>query len=227
MNLAIIPARSGSKRITNKNIVKFFNKPIIYYSIISAIKANIFDKIIVSTDSEIISKIAKKNGAEVPFLRPKNLSGDNVPVSDVIDHAINYYSNLDINFNFICCIYAASPLIYFNDLRKSLKIMKSEKCEYVLPVKSYDYPVQRGFSLKNGFIEKMIDPKSYNTNSQDLKEFYHDVGQFCWGTSKAWKKRKKVFSKNTKILKIPNFRAVDIDNYDDLKLAKLIYKSIF
>ena len=72
-----------------------------------------------------------------------------------------------------------------------------------------------------------INPKSYNVNSQNLKEFYHDVGQFCWGTPKAWIKKKKVFSKNTKVLKIPNYRAIDIDNHDDLKLAKLIYKSIF
>lgn len=227
MNLAIIPARSGSKRIKNKNIIKFLNKPIIVYSIISAIKANIFDKIIVSTDSKTISMIAKKNGAEVPFLRPKKLSGDSVPISDVIEHAINYYSKNGTIFNYVCCIYAASPLINFNDLRKSLKIIKSEKCEYVLPVKSYDYPIQRGFDLKNGFIKSMIDPKSYNVNSQNLKEFYHDVGQFCWGTPKAWIKRKKVFSKRTKVYKIPNYRAIDIDNHDDLKLAKLIYKSIF
>ena len=227
MNLAIIPARDGSKRIKHKNIIKFFNKPIIHYSIISAVRADIFDKVVVSTDSEIISKIAKKSGAEVPFLRPKALSGDNTPISDVINHCINFYNKQDFDIEYACCIYAASPLIDYKDLRKSFRMIKSQNCDYVLPVKSFSYPVQRGFSLKNGFIEKMADPKSYNSGSQFLKKYYHDVGQFCWGTSKAWKKRKKVFSKNTKVIEIPNYRAVDIDNHDDLKLAKILYKSIF
>ena len=90
MKIAIIPARGGSKRIKNKNIKEFHGKPIIAWSIETALKSKCFDKIIVSTDSEKIKKIAEKYGAEIPFLRPKNLSDDYTPTAPVISHSIKY-----------------------------------------------------------------------------------------------------------------------------------------
>ena len=93
MKLAIIPARSGSKRIKNKNIKNFFGKPIIYWSIKLAIETNLFDKIIVSTDSHKIAKLSRSYGAETPFIRPKNLSNDYVNTNEVIKHSIKWFKS--------------------------------------------------------------------------------------------------------------------------------------
>ena len=120
MNIAIIPARAGSKRIKNKNIKLFCGKPIIYYSIIAAKKSNIFNKIIVSTDSLKIKKISEKYGADVPFIRPKNLSDDFTSTMDVVKHSIKEMSYNPKNLN-ICCIYPTAPLIKQDDLIKSYK----------------------------------------------------------------------------------------------------------
>ena len=95
MNIAIIPARGGSKRILNKNIKKFHGKPIIAWTIECAVKSNLFDKIIVSTDDKKIARVVKKIGAEVPFIRPKNLSQDTTPSIDVVIHAINEINELE------------------------------------------------------------------------------------------------------------------------------------
>ena len=108
-NICIIPARKNSKRVKNKNIKKFFGKPIIYWSIKAAKKSKCFSRIIVSTDSKKISKIAKKYGAEVPFLRPKNLSGDYVQLKPVLQHAIKKLGGTK-TINNVCCLINVSKI---------------------------------------------------------------------------------------------------------------------
>ena len=125
MNIAIIPARGGSKRIPKKNIKLFNGKPIISYAIETALSANIFDKVIVSTDDEEISKVAMEYGAEVPFIRPKELSDDFSVTHPVISHAVKWFFEKDYNIKNVCCIYATAPLINVNDLNKALDIMES------------------------------------------------------------------------------------------------------
>ena len=137
MYTAIIPARSGSKRILNKNIKKFLNKPIIYYSIKAALKTRIFKRIIVSTDSKKIQLISKKAGATCPFLRPKNLSGDKIGTAPVIDHAIK---KLDIKDKYICCIYPTAPLIKFQDIKNALKLIKKLKLTHVIQLQNLAFP---------------------------------------------------------------------------------------
>ena len=121
MNIAIIPARSKSKRIKNKNIKLFFGKPIIFYSIDLALKSKIFDKVIVSTDSKKIKKIAEKYGAEVPFIRPKNLSNDFVGTPTVVKHAVNWCKKKGLSIKNICCIYPTTPLLEKKYLIEGLK----------------------------------------------------------------------------------------------------------
>ena len=111
MNIAIIPARSKSKRIPNKNIKLFFGKPIIYYAINLALKSKIFDKVIVSTDSQKIKKIAEKYGAEVPFIRSKKLSNDTASTFAVMRHAVQWCLKNEFKINNVCCIYPTSALL--------------------------------------------------------------------------------------------------------------------
>ncbi len=223
MNIAIIPARGGSKRIKNKNIKSFCGKPIIYYSINAAKKSKIFHKIIVTTDSKKIKKISEKYGAEVPFLRPKKLSDDYTDTMDVIKHAINELPYIKNDFN-ICCIYPTAPLIEKEDLIKSLKIFSSKNFNFLFSGNKFTYPIQRGLYLnKNGYIN-MISKKNYKKRSQDLQPTFHDAGQFYWGTKKTWISKKNIFNKKSSIFLLPQLRVQDIDNIEDWKIAESLFK---
>ena len=126
MNVAIIPARAGSKRIPKKNIKKFQGMPIFYWPLIAAKKTNLFDKIILSTDSKSIAKIGKKYNMDVPFLRPKNISGDHASTSSVISHAIRWLRNNNVNPKFICCIYPTAAYLNPKDLITGYKKIKKK-----------------------------------------------------------------------------------------------------
>lgn len=220
MNLAIIPARGGSKRIPGKNIKEFCGKPIIAYSIEAAIKSQCFDKIIVSTDDEEIARVAKKFGAEVPFMRPKELSDDFTGTRDVINHAINQMSGID----YVCCIYATAPLVQSNDLKKSFEMLKTDSVQFVVPVTKYEFPIQRSVQLnKDGRLLPMF-PDQMKMRSQDLVEAYHDAGQFYWGKKDAFLSGNSVFGQDSIPLIIPKSRVQDIDSLEDWERAESMYK---
>ncbi|OHE04561.1 MAG: pseudaminic acid cytidylyltransferase, partial [Sulfurimonas sp. RIFCSPLOWO2_12_FULL_36_74] len=123
--VAIIPARGGSKRIPRKNIKDFFGKPLIAYSIQTAVESKLFDKVIVTTDDEEIAKIAKEYGAEVPFIRPKELSDDFTGTGDVVKHALNYLKEHGEEFDFVCTIYATAPLLQPRYLIEGFEALKN------------------------------------------------------------------------------------------------------
>ena len=223
MNIAIIPARKNSVRIKNKNIKIFRKKPIIFWTIKKAKESKIFDKILVSTDSKKISKIAKNYGAEVPFLRPKNLSGDGIPVKPVICHAIKFLKKRGIKVKNVCCLFPASPFISKKNLLKGLKkIEKNKKTNFVFSVQKIDKSYARSFFFYKKKL-KLLCKKFESYNSQKIPELYVDAGQFCWATSKNWLS-KRIFSTNSKIIKLKSNENVDINTKSDwnraLKLGK-------
>lgn len=222
--LAIIPARSGSKRIKNKNIKDFFGKPFIYYAINAAKKARIFDDIIVSTDKKKISNIAKKYGAEVPFLRSKKLSNDKADTISVINNCILNLEKKKRFFKYVCCIYPANPFLKTKNLQKALKILKLEnKIEYVFTATKYNHPVERSFKLSNnGFFNQ--NNKNFDKRTQDIKDSYHDGAQFYFSNTANWKKKKKIFSKNSKPIILSEIECHDIDNPIDIKMAAIKFK---
>ena len=181
MNICVIPARGGSKRIPRKNIKEFAGKPMIEWSISAAIKANCFERIIVSTDDIEISAISKTIGAEVPFKRPQSLSEDYTPTGVVVKHAIECLNLADLYKTNVCCLYATAPFITSTDILKSLEILKTHACEFVLPVTRYAFPIQRALIIDQttNFL-KMREPEKFFTRSQDLGEAFHDAGQFLW-----------------------------------------------
>ena len=226
MKICIIPARGGSKRIRKKNIKLFNGKEIIYYSIKCALNSKLFDRVIVSTDDPEIASVSRKYGAEIPFIRPKNISDDKTGTGEVIKHAINYVQKEGILTFDVCCIYATAPFIQTKDLIDAYKIFKTKKWDFVFPATEFNYPIFRSFEkLKDSSI-KMFYPKFYNSRSQDLKTAYHDAGQFYWGKQQAWKTGAKFFSNKTTFLQIPNWRVNDIDTIEDWKRAEIIYKLI-
>ena len=216
MNVAIIPARSGSKRIKNKNLTNFSGKPLIYYSIMAARKSGLFNKIIVSTDSLKIKKISKSLGAEVPFIRPKNLSGDKTIAQDVIKHTIKFLLKKKVRFTYVCCIYPTAPLIQINDIKRGLKKIK-QGWNFVFSACKFEKSILRSFILKRNKEIKFIKPNLINKNSQELENTFFDAGQFYWANKKNWLKKDLYFKKGTIVEIKPKF-VQDIDHPKDLKI---------
>jgi N-acylneuraminate cytidylyltransferase len=223
MNIAIIPARGGSKRIPRKNIKAFHGKPMIAYSIESAQKSGCFDKIMVSTDDQEIADVALEYGAEVPFLRPANISDDYATTLDVIQHAIQWCESKNMVIDLVCCIYATAPFILPSDLSAGLEAVSGTSVEYAFSATSFAFPIQRAISLSNNGTVKMFQPEHFNTRSQDLEEAYHDAGQFYWGKVPAFKAGRPFFSPSSKVVLLPRKRVQDVDTQEDWELAEALY----
>ncbi len=224
-NIAIIPARGGSKRIPRKNIKNFLGKPIIAYSIEAAIKSNLFDEIMVSTDDEEIAEVAKKYGAKVPFLRSKETANDYATIADVINEVLKKYEENSIKFDNICCILATAPFIRENDLINSYNKLKNSNFDAVFPVVKYSFPIQRAMQFEGENI-KMIWPENMTKRSQDLKPSFHDAGLFYWVETNIVLKEKKLWTSNTSAIEISGQVAQDIDTLEDWKTAELKFKLI-
>lgn len=227
MSICIIPARGGSKRIPRKNIKLFCGQPIIAYSIKSAIESNIFDRIIVSTDDDEIAQTSINYGAEVPFLRPKELSDDYSTTTDVIEHAYAWLIDNQVSVKFLCALYATAPFTSSNDIINGFNQIKNHKdCQVVFPIVEYNFPIQRAIKLTNNGSLDMFQPEHLLTRSQDLEKAYHDAGQFYWMRSEFIGSGASPFSKIARPIKIPHYRVQDIDTDDDWIRAELIYKSL-
>lgn len=223
--VAIIPARGGSKRIPRKNIKDFFGKPLIAYSIEAALESKLFDKVVVTTDDKEIAKIAKEYGAEVPFIRPKELSDDFTGTDDVVKHALNYLLEHGEEFDYVCTIYATAPLLQPRYLIEGFEALKNSDAINAFSATSMPFPIQRTFKLdKNGRCE-MFTPEHYMTRSQDLQEAYQDAGQFYW--SKLDKKSSDImFGKDSIPIILPRYLVQDIDTLEDWERAEYMYEAI-
>ena len=223
MNIAIIPARGGSKRIPRKNIKDFLGKPIIAYSIEIAIASNLFDKIIVSTDDDEIAQVAKKYGAEVPFIRPKELADDFTGTNDVVKHTLHWFLDQGIHVNYICCIYATVPFLKSQYLKEGFEKLQNSDKLFAFSVTSFASPIQRAIKIEDNSIS-MFYPKHLTTRSQDLEESYHDAGQFYWGKVEAFLNDENLFSQKSFPVVLPRELVQDIDTMEDWNKAELMYK---
>ncbi|WEI22839.1 pseudaminic acid cytidylyltransferase [Acinetobacter bereziniae] len=225
MNLAVIPARGGSKRIPHKNIKFFLGKPMIAWSIEAALSSGIFDEVWVSTDDIEIAEISKRYGAKVPFIRPDKISDDFSTTADVMAHAVGYYKNEFLNIpDLVCCIYATAPFISIKDLLEGAKSIKKDDLDYVFSATKFSFPIQRALKIKKDGKIDMISPSFYQKRSQDCEEYWHDAGQFYWGKSSAWLEKKDIFLSDSGIVSLPNYRVQDIDTLDDWVRAELMAK---
>jgi pseudaminic acid cytidylyltransferase len=227
--IAIIPARGGSKRIPRKNIVDFYGRPIIEYSIKAALKTNCFNHVLVSTDCEKIAEVAIKSGAEVLYLRSSELSGDYSGILDVIKAEIlKIEKSLSEVFNIVCCIYATAPFIKSDDIHMAIENFynSDDKLDYMLSVSKFDYPIQRSLQLKGDGLISMKNPENEFIRSQDLSEMYHDAAQFIIGYRESWLEGKSLLNSRVKPFIIPSTRVQDIDTIEDLNKAKVLYKCL-
>jgi N-acylneuraminate cytidylyltransferase len=226
MNIAIIPARGGSKRIPRKNIKDFHGRPIIAYSIEAAFTSGCFDKVMVTTDDQEIADIALQYGADVPFLRPADIADDHATTLDVIAHAVSWYKNHGEEITNVCCIYATAPFITAQTLQEGLAILTSNDVDYVFSATSFPFPIQRAIKFNDEQCIEMFQPEYLNTRSQDLEEAYHDAGQFYWGTESAFFQQKPLFSIRSKAVLLPRKHVQDIDTPEDWNFAEALFQVI-
>lgn len=225
MNLAIIPARGGSKRIPGKNIKEFAGKPLIAYSIEAAKKSGLFDKILVSTDSQDVADVAISLGVDVPFLRPAELSDDIVGTRPVTNHAIHYCIEHFFQPEFCCCIYATAPFLQVEYLQQGLASLKAQREKaFAFSVTSFPFPIQRAISINDQGIKPMF-PEQIGKRSQDLEEAFHDAGQFYWGRTDDYLSAKRIFSSDSLPVVLPRYLVQDIDTPEDWQRAELMYQA--
>lgn len=226
MKIAVIPARGGSKRIPRKNIKNFCGKPMIAWSIEAAKASALFDHILVSTDDAEIADIAKQWGAEVPFMRPVELSDDHAGTTEVIAHATRWALEQGFDVDAVCCIYATAPFVQAKDLKRGLAALESGNWAYAFTVTDFAAPIFRSFKQNaEGGIE-MFYPEHFSTRSQDLPTALHDAGQFYWGRPSAWIEGKRIFDRHSTPVVIPRWRVQDIDTQDDWIRAELYFNQL-
>ena len=223
--VAIIPARGGSKRVPRKNIKDFFGKPLIAYSIEAALKSNLFEKVIVSTDDEEIANVAIKYGANVPFIRPKELSDDFTGTGAVIEHTINYLKGQEEVYDFVCTIYATAPFLQEKYLIEAFDKLKNSNARNAFSCTSMPFPIQRTFKITDDERCEMFWPENFSKRSQDLEEAYQDAGQFYW-TNLDIKSTDIIFGKDSIPIILPRYLVQDIDTLEDWQRAEFMYEAV-
>ncbi len=198
----------------------------IVWSIEAAYQSGLFDRVIVSTDSDEIAKIARENGAETPFKRPKNLADDFTSTNDVVKHALQWFIGQGKNIKYACCIYATAPFLKPEYLKEGLEILKTSECTFVFSVTSYAFPIQRSIKIRSdGYVDANF-PESIPMRSQDLEEAYHDAGQFYWGSPESFIENKPIFSSKAKPVVLPRYFVQDIDTIEDWEMAEYMFKAL-
>ena len=223
MNIAIITARGGSKRIPHKNIKSFCGKPIIEYSIEAAKESGIFDTVMVSTDDAKIAQIAVNAGAQVPFMRSDETSNDYATTADVLLEVLESYEKKGITYDNACCIYPTAPFVTGKKLRQAMEMLTAEDRDSVMPVVSFSFPPLRGMVIENNKLAYKW-PEYSMKRSQDLEEIYHDCGQFYAFKVQRFSKSKRLVTENTAGLIISELEVQDIDNETDWELAEIKYR---
>ena len=224
--IAIIPARGGSKRIPRKNIKPFAGRAMIDHAIAAAVNSRLFERVVVTTDDPEIADIARRAGAETPFMRPFELADDHTPTVPVVANAIETMQGIGWEVATVCCIYPCVPFIQVADLSSALDLLHNSDVDYVFPVVKYPAAIQRALRQTPGGRMSSFHPEFELTRSQDLETAYHDAGQFYWGSRDAWLSNPRIHS-NAAGLVIPNWRAVDIDTPEDWERAEILYRTYF
>ena len=224
MTICIIPARSGSKRIKNKNIKKINNVPLLGIVIKIALKSKIFDRVIVSTDSKKISKLAIKYGAEVPYLRNKKLANDYTTTYEVLTDVVK---KLKLKNKYIFCLYPTAIFTMIADLKKAFILIKKRNANLICPVIKLENKILRSFFVQNNYI-KYIFPKYKLFRSQDLPAVLSDTGSFYIYNRKALLRinKRNIMPKKTIYYLIKSKNTIDINYPKDLRLARKLYKKL-
>lgn len=221
--LAVIPARSGSKRIVGKNKRDFFGKPIILYAINAAIRSGLFDEVLVYTDDADIVTIINGTGAHAPFKRDPLNADDHSTLSDVMLELLTHY-NEDIGFDYACMILPTAALLKPQALKNGYDLLIEKNYSSVIPVVRFSYPIQRALHIDDHKRLSFFENKYQFTRTQDLQPAYHDAAQFYWMRIPDFINERSIFMQNTGAIELSEYEVQDIDTASDWKLAELKYR---
>lgn len=221
MRVAIIPARGGSQRIPHKNIKPMLGKPLIGYSIETAIQTNLFDRIIVSTDCNATAAIAREFGAETPYIRPDDLSDNLTGTTPVMQHAVSWLKQEGYPLQEACLIYATCPLLKAEYLIEGLKRLQTHRFSFAAT--TFPFPIQRALRKTDSGVQPMF-PQWIYERSQDLEEAIHDAGQFYWGMGNDWISKPDMFGADSSPVMIPRHLVQDLDTKEDWEVLERLLK---
>jgi pseudaminic acid cytidylyltransferase len=222
--LAVIPARSGSKRIPGKNIRPFLDRPIMAYPIAAALGAEVFSHVIVSTDTDTIADVARQCGAEVPFIRPQELSGDYVPTVDVVLHALAWAENTWGPVSHVCCLYPTAVFVTADLVRRGLECLRGTNAMSAFTVAQHRAPVLRALAITDSGGLRMLWPEYESTRSQDLPPAYYDAGQMYWTDAVTLKQERSLYTRCALPIVLRDDSVQDIDTPTDWQLAEMKYE---
>ncbi len=222
--IAIITARGGSKRIPRKNIKDFCGKPILAYSIEAALESKIFDHVMVSTDDYEIAEIAKKYGAEVPFMRSAETASDYATTYDVLAEVIDCYEKMGVTVENFACIYPCAPFVTAQKLIEGKRLLLEKNASRICPIVRFSFPPQRCYVVDEDGRISFKFPEYFNHRTQDLEPFFHDCGQFYWMDTKKYIASKGKLGDDSYYMEIDELEVQDIDNETDWQLAEIKYK---
>lgn len=226
MNIAIIPARGGSKRIPGKNIKLFHGKPIIAYAIETALASGLFSRVVVSTDSKEIAQVAQEYGAEVPFLRPKDIADDFATTASVLSHGLGWFRSQGDEIEALCCIYPTAVFLRQEYLQKGHELLNSCTASSVFSVAEFPSSPFRAFLAGGDGSLRMAYPEHELSRTNDLPEMYFDAGQFYWLNAEKFAVNPQLYTSDARPVTIPSYLVQDIDTLDDWIYAELIFEII-
>lgn len=226
MKIGVIPARGGSKRIPRKNILPFAGKPIMAWTIETALESGLFDRVIVSTDDDEVAAVALDYGAEVPFRRPAELSDDHTGIIEVVQHAIRWLTESGADVEYVCCMLPTAPFLQAEALSQALQQLSASDASYAVSVTAFSFPVQRAIRINTENRVEAIWPENIPRRSQDLEEAFHDAGQFYWGTREAFERGEPILASGSIPIRLPRYRVQDIDTPEDWQLAELMFNAL-
>ena len=225
--LAVIPARGGSKGVPKKNIKELAGKPLIAYTIKAAIDSGIFEKVIVSTDSQEIADVATSYGAEVPFLRPKEISGDMTSSDDVILHALSYYQQQGIEFAEVCKLQATSPLRNSEHLKMAYSLFHEKNADYLVSVCECEHsPLWSGIIGEDMRLDNFIPDEVKRSCRQDMPTYYRLNGAIYMGKVNQFSINKNFLGKNCIAYIMEQKDSIDIDSQLDFEMAEVLIKEL-
>lgn len=224
MNVLIIPARGGSKRVKRKNIRNFGGRPIISYPIQSAIDAEVFDMIAVSTDDEEIAQISLQSGASAIIRRPPELADDHATTASVMKHAIEKLSTMG-PVDTATCLYAPTPFVSPRDLKMALALLRSSAKSYAFSIARFEKPIWRALDF-DGEVVRPFFPSRSEERTQDQPEAWRDAGQWYVGRASAWMQDVQIYGPWSLGVPVNRIRAIDIDTEEDFEMAELIWRGM-
>lgn len=221
-NLAIIPARSGSKGLPDKNIIDLNGKPLMFYTIDAALRSDCFEEVMVSTDSEAYAEIAENCGAKVPFLRSEDMSGDTVGSWDVVREVLRKYQEMGKTFDYVALLQPTSPLRNAEDIRTVFKMFERPEVHTAVTVTEVSHPVQWCFTLpEDGAMEEMANSPYNHMRRQELEKHYRENGAiYVVNAKKILDLSYDLYKDSCYAYIMPKERSVDIDTKVDLAIAK-------